>query len=224
MTEPYLTIAKNTTYEQTIKKSRFICSIARVSSEEEAQQFITSIQAANKKATHNCFAYMIGDNDRIQRESDNGEPSGTAGIPILESLKLAKIHNVVAVVTRYFGGIKLGAGGLIRAYSNTTTEAIHQAGLVQRIKQAILKITVTYALHDPLLYYLKENNLEVAGEEYGVNVETSIYVNETDLEDVKEKLINRFNDQLQITEGDQRFNEIPYVVCKIKLEKIKSHL
>ncbi|WP_251939308.1 YigZ family protein [Limosilactobacillus reuteri] len=210
MTEPYLTIAKNTTYEQTIKKSRFICSIARVSSEEEAQQFITSIQAANKKATHNCFAYMIGDNDRIQRESDNGEPSGTAGIPILESLKLAKIHNVVAVVTRYFGGIKLGAGGLIRAYSNTTTEAIHQAGLVQRIKQVILKITVTYALHDPLLYYLKENNLEVAGEEYGVNVETSIYVNETDLEDVKEKLINRFNDQLQITEGDQRFNEIPY--------------
>ncbi|OYS85813.1 YigZ family protein [Limosilactobacillus reuteri] len=210
MTEPYLTIAKNTTYEQTIKKSRFICSIARVSSEEEAQQFITSIQAANKKATHNCFAYMIGDNDQIQRESDNGEPSGTAGIPILESLKLAKIHNVVAVVTRYFGGIKLGAGGLIRAYNNTTTEAIHQAGLVQRIKQAILKITVTYALHDPLLYYLKENNLEVAGEEYGVNVETSIYVNETDLEDVKEKLINRFNDQLQITEGDQHFNEIPY--------------
>lgn len=210
MTEPYLTIAKNTTYEQTIKKSRFICSIARVSSEEEAQQFIASIQAANKKATHNCFAYMIGDNDQIQRESDNGEPSGTAGIPILESLKLAKIHNVVAVVTRYFGGIKLGAGGLIRAYSNTTTEAIHQVGLVQRIKQAILKITVTYALHDPLLYYLKENNLEVAGEEYGVNVETSIYVNETDLKDVKEKLINRFNDQLQITEGDQRFNEIPY--------------
>lgn len=210
MTEPYLTIAKNTTYEQTIKKSRFICSIARVSSDEEAQQFIASIQAANKKATHNCFAYMIGDNDLIQRESDNGEPSGTAGIPILESLKLAKIHNVVAVVTRYFGGIKLGAGGLIRAYSNTTTEAIHQAGLVQRIKQAILKITVTYALHDPLLYYLKENNLEVASEEYGVNVETSIYVNETDLEDVKEKLINRFNDQLQITEGDQHFNEIPY--------------
>lgn len=210
MTEPYLTIAKDTAYEQTIKKSRFICSLARVSSEEEAQQFIASVQTANKKATHNCFAYMIGDNDQIQRESDNGEPSGTAGIPILESLKLAKIHNVVAVVTRYFGGIKLGAGGLIRAYSNTTTEAIHQADLVQRIKQAILKITVTYALHDSLLYYLKENNLEVADEEFGVNVETSIYVNETDLKDVKEKLINRFNDQLQITESDHRFNEIPY--------------
>lgn len=210
MIEPYLTIAKNTTYEQSIKKSRFICSIARVSSEEEAQQFIANVQVSNRKATHNCFAYMIGDHDQIQRESDNGEPAGTAGIPILESLKLASIHNVVAVVTRYFGGIKLGAGGLIRAYSNTTTAAIHQAGLVQRIKQAILKITVTYALHDSLLHYLKENNLEVANEEYGVKVETSIYVNKTDLKDIKEKLINRFNDQLQITEGGQRFNEIPY--------------
>ena len=210
MTAPFLTIAQDTTNEIIIKKSRFICSLFRVESEEQAQAAIAKSNKLHRKATHNCFAYLIGDHDQIQRESDNGEPSGTAGIPILESLKLAKIHNVVAVVTRYFGGIKLGAGGLIRAYSNTTTEAIHQAGLVQRIKQAILKITVTYALHDPLLYYLKENKLEVAGEEYGVNVETSIYVNETDLEDVKEKLINRFNDQLQITEGDQRFNEIPY--------------
>lgn len=210
MTEPYLTIAKETAFENVIKKSRFICTIARVSSEEKAQAFISKIQGENKKATHNCFAYMIGKNDRIQRESDNGEPSGTAGIPILESLKLAKIHDVVAVVTRYFGGIKLGAGGLIRAYSNTTTEAIHQAGLIQRVRQATLNITVSYAQHDPLLYYLKEQQLEVAGEEYGVNVVTSIYVDEDALATVKEGLVNRFNDQLQIAEGDHRFNEIPY--------------
>ncbi|NGC78266.1 YigZ family protein [Lactobacillus reuteri] len=210
MTEPYLTIAKNTSYEQVIKKSRFICTIARISSEEDAQATIASVQAANKKANHNCYAYMLGDNDQIQRESDNGEPSGTAGIPMLESLKLAKIHDVVAVVTRYFGGIKLGAGGLIRAYSNTTTGAIHQAGLIQRVKQATLKITVSYSQHDPLLYYLKENQLEVAGEEYGVNVVTSIYVNEDELTIVKKSLIDRFNDQLQITEGPHRFNEIPY--------------
>ncbi|MBB1070715.1 YigZ family protein [Limosilactobacillus sp. RRLNB_1_1] len=210
MTEPYLTIAKNTSYEQVIKKSRFICTIARIASEEDAQATIASIQAANKKANHNCYAYMLGDNDQIQRESDNGEPSGTAGVPMLESLKLAKIHDVVAVVTRYFGGIKLGAGGLIRAYSNTTTEAIHQAGLIQRVKQATLKITVSYSLHDPLLYYLKENQLEIAGEEYGVNVVTSIYVNEDELTMVKKSLTDRFNDQLQITEGPHRFNEIPY--------------
>lgn len=210
MTKPYITIAKETAFENVIKKSRFICSLARVSSEEEAQLFINKVQSENRKATHNCFAYMIGANDQIQRESDNGEPSGTAGIPILESLKLAKIHDVVAVVTRYFGGIKLGAGGLIRAYSNTTTEAIHQAGLIQRVKQATLEITVNYAQHDSLLYYLKEQQLEVAGEEYGVNVITSIYVDEDKVATVKDNLINRFNDQLQIIEGEERFNEIPY--------------
>lgn len=210
MTKPYITIAKETAFENVIKKSRFICSLARVSSEEEAQLFINKVQSENRKATHNCFAYMIGANDQIQRESDNGEPSGTAGIPILESLKLAKIHDVVAVVTRYFGGIKLGAGGLIRAYSNTTTEAIHQAGLIQRVKQATLEITVNYAQHDSLLYYLKEQQLEVAGEEYGVNVITSIYVDEDKVAIAKDNLINRFNDQLQIIEGEERFNEIPY--------------
>lgn len=210
MTSPYLTIAQNTSYEITIKKSRFICSIARATTEQAAQDFISQVQADNKKATHNCFAYLLGDNDQIQRESDNGEPSGTAGIPILESLKMAKIHNVVAVVTRYFGGIKLGAGGLIRAYSNTTTDAIHQAGLIQRIKQTTLQITVSYSLHDQLLYYLKENQLEVAGEEYGVNVVTSVYVNENDLASVTAALTNRFNNQLQITKGTPRFNEIPY--------------
>ena len=115
MSEPFLTIAKNTSNEMVIKKSRFICSIARVTSDEAAQQFINQISTENRKATHNCYAYMVGDRDQIQRESDNGEPSGTAGVPILESLQLAKLHNVVAVVTRYFGGIKLGAGGLIRA-------------------------------------------------------------------------------------------------------------
>ncbi|MBB1080366.1 YigZ family protein [Limosilactobacillus sp. STM2_1] len=210
MTENYLTIAQDTVYEQVIKKSRFICTIARVSSEEEAKGIINKVQTEHRKATHNCFAYMIGEDDHIQRESDNGEPSGTAGIPILESLKLAKIHDVVAIVTRYFGGIKLGAGGLIRAYSNTTTAAIHQAGLIQRVKQATLQITVSYSQHDPLLYYLKENSLEVAGEEYGVNVITSIYVNEDELASVKKSLTDRFNDQLQITEGPQRFNEVPY--------------
>ena len=100
--------------------------------------------------------------------------------------------------------------GLIRAYSNTTTEAIQQAGLIQRVKQATLQITVAYSQHDSLLYYLKENNLEVAGEEYGVNVLTTVYVNEDELATVKQALTNRFNDQLQITEGPKRFNEIPY--------------
>ena len=105
MAAQYLTIHQNTEFELVIKKSRFICSLARVHSEQEAQDFITRISKENRKANHNCYAYLLGDNDQIQRESDNGEPSGTAGVPILEALQLAHVHDVCAVVTRYFVGI-----------------------------------------------------------------------------------------------------------------------
>ncbi|MDD7692992.1 MAG: YigZ family protein [Limosilactobacillus sp.] len=210
MSEPFITIAKNTSFEMVIKKSRFICSIGRVDTEEAAQEFIAQVQTANRKANHNCFAYMVGDDDQIQRESDNGEPSGTAGVPILESLQLAKLHNVVAVVTRYFGGIKLGAGGLIRAYSNVTTNAIHQAGLVQRVIQTAVDITVSYAQHDKLLYFLKEQQIEVANEAYGVDVTVTIFVDQAAMDDLITLLTNRFNDQLQIKKGQPRNHEVPY--------------
>lgn len=210
MSEPFITIAKNTSFEMVIKKSCFICSIGRADTEEAAQDFIAQVQIANRKANHNCFAYMIGDKDQVQRESDNGEPSGTAGVPILESLQLAKLHNVVAVVTRYFGGIKLGAGGLIRAYSNVTTNAIHQAGLVQRVLQTAVNITVSYAQHDKLLYFLKEQQVEVANEAYGVDVTVTIFVDQAACNDLIDQLTNRFNDQLQIKKGQPRNHEVPY--------------
>ena len=210
MSELFITIAKNTSFEMVIKKSRFICSIGRADTEEAAQDFIAQVQIANRKANHNCFAYMIGDKDQVQRESDNGEPSGTAGVPILESLQLAKLHNVVAVVTRYFGGIKLGAGGLIRAYSNVTTNAIHQAGLVQRVLQTAVNITVSYAQHDKLLYFLKEQQVEVANEAYGVDVTVTIFVDQAACDDLIDQLTNRFNDQLQIKKGQPRNHEVPY--------------
>ena len=210
MSEPFITIAKNTSFEMVIKKSRFICSIGRVDTEEAAQEFIAQVQTANRKANHNCFAYMVGDDDQIQRESDNGEPSGTAGVPILESLQLAKLHNVVAVVTRYFGGIKLGAGGLIRAYSNVTTNAIHQAGLVQRVIPSAVDFTVSYAQHDKLLYFLKEQQMEVANEAYGVDVTVTIFVDQAAMDDLITLLTNRFNDQLQIKKGQPRNHEVPY--------------
>ena len=210
MPEPFITIAKNTSFEMVIKKSRFICSLGRADTEKAAQAFIDQVQTANRKATHNCFAYMVGDHDQVQRESDNGEPSGTAGVPILESLQLAKLHNVVAVVTRYFGGIKLGAGGLIRAYSNVTTNAIHQAGLVQRVIQTAVDITVSYAQHDPLVYFLKEHHVEVANEAYGVDVTVTIFIDRDACDDLIAQLTNRFNDQLQIKKGQPRNHEVPY--------------
>ncbi len=210
MTEPFLTIAKNTSFELVIKKSRFICSLGRINSEDEAQAFIEKVKQVNRKATHNCFAYLVGDHDQVQRESDNGEPSGTAGVPILESLQLAKLHDVVAVVTRYFGGIKLGAGGLIRAYSNVTTNAVHQAGLVQRVIQTAVDITVPYAQHDQLLYYFKEHHLEVANEQYGVNVVVTVFVDQDACDQLIVNLTTRFNNQLQIKKGQPRNHEVPY--------------
>ncbi len=210
MTTPFLTIANASQTELVIKKSRFICSLQRISSEEDAQNFIKEVQAANRKANHNCFAYLVGNQDQVQRESDNGEPSGTAGVPILESLQMAKLHNVVAVVTRYFGGIKLGAGGLIRAYSNVTTEAVHRAGIVQRIKQLQIAVTASYRQHDALLYYLKEHQLAVSNEDYGVNVTTNVFINEATADDTIAQLQNRFNHQLEIQKMGSHFHKIPY--------------
>ncbi|MFR0514035.1 YigZ family protein [Limosilactobacillus mucosae] len=210
MTAPFLTIAQDVTHEIIIKKSRFICSLFCVESEEQAQAAITQINKLHRKATHNCFAYLIGEHDQIQRESDNGEPSGTAGVPMLEALKANQLHNVLAVVTRYFGGIKLGAGGLIRAYSNSVSQAIEQAGLVERVEQAVLKVNVSYSQHDSLLYFLKQNNLEIAAEDYGASVIVSIYVDEDQLSERLKQLTDRFNNQLTIEKGPTRIHEIPY--------------
>lgn len=205
---PYLTIKDGTTHEVVIKKSRFICSLARIKSEDEAQAFITEISKANRKANHNCFAYLLGDQDQIQRESDNGEPSSTAGVPILEALKMEHLHDVCAVVTRYFGGIKLGAGGLIRAYSNTTTGAIHQAGIIKRIQQITLDITTPYPLYDQVNYYLNQEALTQVAPNYGADVTIHVYVDEADAEHYISELTNRFNNQLTIHKGELSFHEI----------------
>lgn len=212
--ETNLTIQKNCSYEMIIKKSRFICSLARIKNEEEAQNFISQVQANNRKANHNCFAYMIGEDDHIQRESDNGEPSGTAGFPILQALQMEHLHDVCAVVTRYFGGIKLGAGGLIRAYSNVTTGAIHESGIVNRIIQSLLTITVDYSEHDALTYYLKQHNLEIDHEEYGVKVAVTIFVDQDKQDAVQTDLTNRFNDRLQVRRAGKRIHEVPFTASK----------
>lgn len=209
MSEDYVTISKATSYELVIKKSRFICSLTRIQNEEEARAFIASVKKANRKANHNCFAYQLGANDQVQRESDDGEPSGTAGVPILEALKLAKLHDVCAVVTRYFGGIKLGAGGLIRAYSNTTSDAIHQAGRVRRVLQAALTITIPYRLNDQVHYYLAQAGLSPQQEDYGTAVTTTVFVDQAEMQQRLAELTDRFNGQLTLTHGEERFREVP---------------
>src|SRR5690625_4457046 len=126
MIENYYTVKKEGSVQMTIQKSRFIGYVKRVETEEDAQDFIQEIKKKHHDATHNCSAYIIGEHDQIQKANDDGEPSGTAGIPMLEVLKKQKLKDTAVVVTRYFGGIKLGAGGLIRAYGNTTSETIRE--------------------------------------------------------------------------------------------------
>ena len=141
MDKSIITIKQAHSIENVISKSRFIAYIKPVSTENEAKAFIDEIKIKHKDATHNCSAYTVGPEMNIQKANDDGEPSGTAGIPMLEILKKLEIHNVCVVVTRYFGGIKLGAGGLIRAYSGAVREVIYDIGRVE-LREAI-PVTVT---------------------------------------------------------------------------------
>lgn len=141
MDKSIITIKQAHSIENVISKSRFIAYIKPVSTENEAKAFIDEIKTKHKDATHNCSAYTVGPEMNIQKANDDGEPSGTAGIPMLEILKKQEIHNVCVVVTRYFGGIKLGAGGLIRAYSVAVRDVIYDIGRVE-LREAI-PVTVT---------------------------------------------------------------------------------
>ncbi|TWT04894.1 YigZ family protein [Planomicrobium sp. CPCC 101079] len=144
MRENYKTVGELAEAEIIIQKSRFIGHAARAETETEAIEFINSIKSIHRSATHNCSAYLIGEHDSIQKANDDGEPSGTAGVPILEVLKKQGLKDVVIVITRYYGGIKLGGGGLIRAYGKVTTEALNAAGIVERKLHHLMKISIDY--------------------------------------------------------------------------------
>src|SRR5690606_1047038 len=146
MLSTYYTVKPEGYDEIIIQKSRFIGYVRRVETEDEAKEFIQEIKKKHYDATHNCSAYMIGEHDEIQKANDDGEPSGTAGVPILEVLKKQNLKDTAVVVTRYFGGIKLGAGGLIRAYGNTTSQAIKTTGIVKRQLMQGFSIKVDYTL------------------------------------------------------------------------------
>ncbi|MGK4078406.1 YigZ family protein [Ligilactobacillus salivarius] len=214
MKKPYLTIKENGEAIIEIKKSEFICSLARTETEEEARAFIDKIKTEHRKATHNCFAYMIGLNDEIQRESDNGEPSGTAGVPILEVLKNLELHNVTAVVTRYFGGIKLGAGGLIRAYSNATSNAIEKVGVVRKVVQTELSLKVSYSAWGKLQNYLENNQVNVSDTVFMTDVTAVVYVDTPEVESFTATIVDLMNGQVEVEEGQEKYVEVPYELYK----------
>src|SRR5579875_2615779 len=144
MLSRYYTVKAYGEHEINIQKSRFIAHVQRAESEQEAQEFIQNIKKRHWNATHNCSAYLIGEHDQIQKANDDGEPSGTAGVPILEVLKKRNLKDTVVVVTRYFGGIKLGAGGLIRAYGKAASEGLDATGIVERRLTQIIHVQIDY--------------------------------------------------------------------------------
>lgn len=148
------------------RKSKFISYAQPVCTEEEALQFLGTIRKKHYDATHNCYAYILGETMNIQRSSDDGEPSGTAGVPILEVLKKEGITNSIIIVTRYFGGIMLGAGGLIRAYTEGASAGIKAAGVVRVQPFAVHEITIAYSYLSKLQYEIPRKKYLIEGVEY----------------------------------------------------------
>lgn len=205
-----ITIKSNGTHEIEIKKSRFICTMARIENEDQAKNIIAKVSKDNAKANHNCFAYMLGADDHIQRESDNGEPSGTAGVPILEVLKMNELHNILAVVTRYFGGIKLGAGGLIRAYSNATSTTIDSLGIVKLVNKQEIKLTIEYNQFDKLKYFLEQASIPIEATNYTDKIEVVIAVSEQDFKPLITQITNLLSDNFSYKKGQWKIFEVPY--------------
>ena len=205
----YRTIKEDGQVQEEIKKSRFICHAKRVYSEEEARDFITAIKKEHYKATHNCSAFIVGERSEIKRTSDDGEPSGTAGLPMLGVLENHNLTNVCVVVTRYFGGIKLGAGGLIRAYAGSVALAVKEIGIIEIKEQAGIQIHMTYAQYQEYGNFLKENNLIELETNFTDQVDTMIFVDKERKDDIKADLIEFFNGKVTLTDKGLRDVEVP---------------
>ena len=205
----YRTIKEDGQVQEEIKKSRFICHAKRVYSEEEARDFITAIKKEHYKATHNCSAFIVGERSEIKRTSDDGEPSGTAGLPMLGVLENHNLTNVCVVVTRYFGGIKLGAGGLIRAYAGSVALAVKEIGIIEIKEQAGIQIHMTYAQYQEYGNFLKEHNLIELETNFTDQVDTMIFVDKEKKDGIKADIIEFFNGKVTLTDKGLREVEVP---------------
>ncbi|MBF1111066.1 MAG: YigZ family protein [Streptococcus sp.] len=205
----FRTIKEDGQVQEEIKKSRFICHAKRVYSEEEARDFITAIKKEHYKATHNCSAFIVGERSEIKRTSDDGEPSGTAGVPMLGVLENHNLTNVCVVVTRYFGGIKLGAGGLIRAYAGSVALAVKEIGIIEIKEQAGIAIQMSYAQYQEYSNFLKKHNLMELETTFTDQIDTIIYVDKEEKENTKAALVEFFNGKVTLTDQGLREVEVP---------------
>lgn len=178
-TDSFLTVAGPAEATIIEKKSRFIGYVSTASNETEAQEFLNSIRAMHRSATHNCYAWQIGSQDQWQRSGDDGEPAGTAGRPILETIKTSDLKNTVVVVTRYFGGILLGTGGLVRAYSASARAAIAAAGIVRCQPASLFALTVEYSDWQKLTNFLRNTECQQLEPSFRDKVDVQVLIPNT---------------------------------------------
>ncbi|OFT90281.1 YigZ family protein [Enterococcus sp. HMSC29A04] len=207
MLQNYRTIKEDNQHEIEIKKSRFICFLKRIESEDEAKNFIQQIKKEHWKANHNCSAFVLGEHNEIQRSSDDGEPSGTAGVPMLEVLKKNNLINVCAVVTRYFGGTKLGAGGLIRAYSGAVAQAIAPTGIVEGRLQQEVFVQLDYPNWGRMENFIANEQVAVKDTQFTDQVIVTCMVDENQIESFESKVIDLLNGQVHFKTGDTTYFE-----------------
>lgn len=207
MLSTYFTVKGYGEHEIVIQRSRFIAYIERVTTEDAAQAFIEKIKKKHRDASHNCSAYLIGETNQIQKANDDGEPTGTAGVPILEVLKKRDLKDTVVVVTRYFGGIKLGAGGLIRAYGSATSEGLNATGIVERKLMQIFLTTIDYTWLGKLENELRSSGYLIKEINYLEQVVIQIYATSGQEDAFITWINNLTNGQVEISAEGQEYLE-----------------
>ncbi len=199
--DDFFTVAKSTESLYVVKKSKFITNVAPIKDVAEAEKLIEKYEKKYWDATHNVFAYIVGLRNEIQKFSDDGEPSGTAGRPILEVAKLKKVKNVLIVVTRYFGGTLLGAGGLARAYSESASRGLEKSKIIKRIKSNAYEIVTDYSMLGKLQWELEQKNAYIDNISYTEKVIMLVYVPLSNKFDLKQFILN-------ITSGESKVKHI----------------
>lgn len=207
MLDHYKTIQQDGSHEIEVKGSRFIAHFKRATTEEEALEFIQAIKKEHWKATHNCSAFLIGERDEYQRAMDDGEPSGTAGVPMLEVLKKQELKNITVVVTRYFGGTKLGAGGLVRAYTSAVAEGLQQIGIVQASLEMVIQVTIDYSAVGKLEHYLDTNHITIVDKIFLEKVALNCSLPVQQVENFQQEVIELLQNHVTFTEIGQQYIE-----------------
>ena len=201
----YKTLHKFGVDEYIVEKSTFIGYAKPIKTEEEAIEFINEIKKKHKDATHNVWAYTIGENMNIQRYSDDGEPQGTAGIPTLEVIKKEDLRDVVVVVTRYFGGIKLGAGGLVRAYTKGAKVGIEAGIVIEKVKYSEVKIKIEYTQLGRIQNEIMNLGFKVKDTIYSEDVELIVYVRNEEAQSLMDRIIDITSGTADVYLGEEYY-------------------